>query len=226
MRNTLKKISAAFAAAVLCAVPMASAMSANALANNNARYTFRQTYYVDGSAGVTKIVHSFAVKKTNTDIPTAEKISRYTNYTPYGSAGDEYYLCGGTLTNSVPMSGVVLSASTYCNSPSDFHASTSNFARGYKANGQESYNSVRSFNTFLVGDLNGDNKITNEGDAKLINKALNKGAVGMDFKSYVYVDGISIPAYKLDIDGNGYINWNDHDMIYKYTSGQITRFAK
>ena len=226
MRNTIKKITAALASAVLCAVPMASAMSANAIADKNARFTFRQTYYVDATAKVTEVRHAFSCKRYNTDVPVAEKTSRYLNYSGGGSAGDTYYNCGGTLTGSGSyLAGVVLSVSTYCNDPSDFHQGTT-YARGYKADGTESPNSVRSFNTFLVGDLNGDKKVNGTDSSLLENALRNCGAAGKDFKSQIYINGQGYDAYKFDIDGNGAIGWSDLTLMQKYERGQIVRFAK
>ena len=223
--NTIKKITASLAAAVLCAAPVVSSV-ANAAANANARYTYRQTYYVDSTAKVTEVRLSFSCKRYNTSVPVAEKTSRYLNYAGGGSAGDTYYNCGGTLTGSGSyLSGVVLSVSAYCNNPGDFSQGTS-YARGYKANGQESPNSVRSFNTFLVGDINDDKKIDGT-DAGLFEDALrNSGAAGKDFKSQIYIHNLGYDAYKFDIDGNGAIDWSDLDMLKKYNEGKIVRFAK
>lgn len=224
--NTISKITASLAAAVLCAAPVVSS-TANAIANDNARFTFRQTYYVDATAKVTEVRHAFTCKRANTSIPVAEKTSRYLNYAGGGSAGDTYYSCGGTLTGSGSyLSGVVLSVSAYCNSPSDFSQGSGTYAIGYKADGTESPNSVRSFNTFLVGDIDGNNKIDGN-DAGLFEDALrNSGAAGKDFKSKIYIHNKGYDAYKFDIDGNGSIGWSDLDMLKKYNDGTILRFAK
>ncbi|WP_019679116.1 hypothetical protein [Ruminococcus flavefaciens] len=231
MKNTLKKITAAFASAVLCAVPMVSSVTANAAANADARFTFRETYYVDGTAGVKRIEHFFANRKYRTSSPFKTVIAKNADYSGGNSAGDTYYNCGGTLKKTSSLSGPVLSVSAYCNTATDFVPGEYNYCTGYKNykpqnNEQPSYNSITTFGPFLVGDLNG-NSIIDGADYSLLYTGINYcGARNADFKTNISVNGELIPAYKFDINDDGVITDADYEMHLQYISNNLQKFAK
>lgn len=227
MKNTLRKITASLAAAVLCAVPMTSSLSANAEANANARNTFRRIWFIDDSANVVKFVFSFSCKKANTSAPSYT-ILKGTVTGNGGSAGTQYYNCGANVERSAGLYGPVCFASAYCNSPSDF-VEGSLVANAYKAGNVQSFNSVHSYK-FLVGDINNDN-VVNAKDYDYMCYAINNGFTG----SYSYTQSVtgtlggsyfSYAKYKFDINGDGYVTSADRTMLANYNNGSLTRFAK
>lgn len=228
MKKTFKKIAATLSAAVMCAIPMASALSANATASSNARYTMRKVYWVDSTAYVKKINVGFTNKRAGCSPAT---ITPLVKGTPSfgGSAGDVYYNCGGTLTANNYFGGPAISFSVICDSVSDYGQGSNVYCNAFKANGTQSYNSVRTVNAFLVGDVN-DDGIINDKDHVIVDAAGRAGAntYSATDRIYVNLNGTtkSYLAYKLDINDDGRITLDDAYMLNSYVSNQLQKFPR
>ncbi|HNZ98797.1 hypothetical protein [Ruminococcus sp.] len=235
MKHIFKKIAATISAAAMCAAPMANALSANAAASANARYTFRQVYWADGSANVKRFEFSFAVRKYHDSVPFYNLIGNQATIAGGGSAGDSYYSCGGTVTAKTRLSGPFLSVSAYSENPADY-ADSFGTCRAYKANGRQSYNSIYYSNNcnpdyldcaaFLVGDLNGD-LIIDGYDYSILEYAVNQfGISSYGYNSVLSIWGNTVKKYQMDIDNDGDVDTSDVALHLKYISNQITRFDK
>ena len=225
MKHTFKKIAATLSAAVMCALPAVNALSANATASANARYTMRKVYWVDGSANVKKLEFGFTNQRGGCSPATITTIAPGTKSVG-GSAGDSYYNCGGTLTGYGYISGPALSFSVVCDKPSYYKEGSNVYCRAYKANGTQSFNSVRYSQAFLVGDLSGNNVIDGY-DYAILDYALNQfGINSYGFDSQVNIWGNTVKKYQMDIDDDGDVDSADSALLMKYISGQITRFEK
>ncbi|WP_297960900.1 dockerin type I domain-containing protein [uncultured Ruminococcus sp.] len=230
MKNTFKKIAATLSAAVMCALPAANALSANATAGSNARYTMRRVYWIDGSANVKNLSLSFTNKRLHCSPATITPIIPGT--TSFGgSAGDTYYSCGGSYTANSYFGGPAVSFSVYCDSPSYYGEGNNVYCKAYKANGQQSYNSVHTRPAFLVGDFDGDKDIDGN-DYSIIYHAINVLKVGNNYGygSIAYFNfnnkSYSIPVLQFDINDDGVINQEDTNMHFQYISSTTYRFEK
>ena len=240
MKHIIKKITASLAAAVMCAAPMASSLSANASVSSNARYTFRQVYWADSSANVKTFEFSFAVRKYHDSVPFYNLIGNQATVAGGGSAGDTYYSCGGTVTANTRLSGPFLSVSAYSENPADYDDYFGT-CRAYKANGQQSYNSIHYSNNcnsdtshnphlecsaFLVGDFSRD-LIIDGYDYSILDYAVNQLGIGSyGFNSQVNIWGNDIKVYQMDINDDGVVNSADLSMLMSYISNQLTKFPK
>lgn len=228
MKNTFKKIAATLSAAVMCALPAVNALSANAAASANARYTMRKVYWVDSTAHVRQLGFGFTNTRGGCSPATITGIAPGT-LSVGGSAGDVYYNCGGTLTSTSDICNAAVSFSVVCNNPSYYEEGSNVYCRAYKADGTQSYNSVRTVSAFLVGDVNGDGAI-NSDDHVIVDAASHA-----NLTSYTNTKRVAVTlggatryyyAYKLDINDDGKVNSADATMLNDYVSGNLQRFAK
>ena len=227
MKHTLKKITASIAAAVMCAIPTINALSANAYANENARYTYRKVFYVPTAKNIHHTVFGLACRTTNTDAPVADAIAPGT-LIPGSGGGPGCHNAGGSFYfNNPNMTGIVFSEHVYCNSPSDYKE-VSWFAYSYKANGDAIEHGVYSFITFLVGDINWDG-IIDGNDYAMLNDAVNVQHISSyTWNTNINVWGTNYPAYKFDIDDDGDLDSNDVTLLLNYISNipGYTKFLK
>lgn len=234
MKKTFKKIAASLTAAVLCALPLANTLTAGAVANANARYTYRTVFATSSSKNIYRLVAGVSCKTANTDAPQADKIASGT-FTGSGSGAPGLYAGGANFypTNR-NVKGGLMSFHTHCNSPSDYKESKiTNSAIDPNGNAV----SVTAFPTFLIGDLNNDKNI-NAKDCDILTEAINKVTNYKLNTSYKFnyfskvsfeLGGVSynnIPLYKLDINNDGYLSKADIDMHIGYSKGTVTRFEK
>ena len=233
MKHIIKKITASLAAAVMCAAPMASSLSANASVSSNARYTFRQVYWADYSANVKRFEFSFAVRKYHDSVPFYNLIGNQATVAGGGSAGDTYYSCGGTVTANTRLSGPFLSVSAYSENPADY-ADSFGTCRAYRANGQQAYNAVnysvnRNYDydwaAFLVGDFNNDLKVDGA-DYSYLDAVVNSSMSNYGYSWSVYVLDRTLYMYQFDINDDGVINSDDLDMFRAYDESRLTKFPK
>lgn len=235
MKHIFKKIAATISAAAMCAAPMANALSANAAASANARYTFRQVYWADSTARVKNFEFSFAVRQYHDSVPFYNLIGDQATIAGGGSAGDSYYSCGGNVTANTYLSGPFLSVSAYSEDPADY-ADSFGTCRAYRANGQPSYNGINysgncnyerlSCSAFLVGDLNGD-LIIDGYDYSILEYAVNQLAVSSySFNTLLNIWGNTVAMLQMDIDDDGDVDSDDVAMHLSYVSNQLVRFDK
>ena len=233
MKHTFKKFTAALAAAVMCALPTVNALSANAYANDDARYTFRKTFAVSSPKNVKKLVFGVACSTSGTNGPWAEKIAQG-NLERGAGGGVGVHNAGGTFyPTNYNMVGGMVSIHMVCNSPSDYHEiSTTNY--GYAPNGSLIPNAVTASPTFLVGDVNFDDQIDSDDFNFLyrgIHDKINSTHPKYKF-SYFEVLNVAVgnsygnfSAYTFDINDDGYLSQADLDMFLYYTSRNI-RFPR
>ena len=225
MRNTLKKITASVTTALLFALPMASSMTSNAAANANARYTFREVYYVDPFANITELSVSFSCKKAGTSAPFANALLNNPGFNGTITQGNTLYYCNGyTKSNSPTIKGPALSISAYGNTATSMSVESST-ARGYAG---KTYvdGAVVKFNAFLVGDFNDDKRIDGK-DLSIIDAGLSRyNLTNANFQLEKNINGTAYKVYKFDVDGNGVVNSADKTMLNNYISGKLQRFAK
>ncbi len=233
MKKTIRKITASITAAVLCALPLANTLSASAVANANARYTYRTVFAVQSAKNIDLLVAGVACKSANTSAPAVNKL---TSGTITGSGGGAPGLYAGGA-NFYPtnhnVTGALISFHTYCNSPSDYkEVSITNFA--YAPNGNAISNAVKALPTFLVGDINADSKV-NEADYQILYRAVEDNTVSTSrykvnyfARTRVTLGGTtrSYNTYKLDINNDGYLSDADVEMFDNYLNGNLTKFAK
>lgn len=233
MKHTFKKITAALAAAVMCALPSVNALSANANANanTNARYTYRKVFFAPYQKNIDHVVFGLACRSTNTDPPVADKIASGTLIRGSGG-GPGCHSAGGTFyPYNSNMTGLMVSEHVLCNSPSDYHE-VSSFAYAYDANGNSINNAVYSLSTFLVGDI--DRNGTVDGfDRFLIKKKIkDQGYVLDSYTPYsstsIYYNGTYYTEMNiwLDINDDGKIDLADYHMLEDYVNWDIPRFEK
>ena len=233
MKNTIKKIVATISAAAMCAVPMSNALSANAYANANARYTFRKTFAVSSPKNIKRLVFGVACSTSGTNGPVAHKIANGTLETGAGG-GVGVHNAGGTFyPSNRNMVGGMVSVHMVCNSPSDYHEySTTNYA--YAPNGSLIPNAVSSSPTFLVGDIDLDNDI-DEADYQILFRGIYKKTVesGISAYKFSYFEVMNVAvggsagnysAYSFDINNDGYLSNADLAMFSSYLDGTLTRF--
>ncbi len=233
MKKTFKKIAASLTAAVLCALPLANTLTAGAVANANARYTYRTVFATTSSKNIKYLVAGVACKSANTDAPVADKIASGT-FTGSGGGAPGLYAGGVNFypTNRNVVGGL-LSFHTHCNSPSDYkEVSITNFA--YDANGKAISNAVKTTPTFLVGDINFDKQI-NEADHQILYKAIQDKTKTTSRYKFNYSEVMNVAvgntagnysAYSFDINNDGYISSDDNALFMKYLERKITRFEE
>ena len=227
MKKTFKKIAATLSAAVMCAIPMASALSANAAAGPNARCTMRKIYWIDSTAYVKKINVGFTNVREGCSPATITAIAAGTPSFG-GSAGDVYYNCGGTLTanGSDYIKGAAVSFSVLCNSPSCYEQGRNVYCYAYKAGGVQSYNSVHTVDAFLVGDINKDGYV-NGSDSGILNTGLCQNAfTNVSYDGVVTINSKNYYYYTFDIDDNGVVNEDDLTMLRNYESSSTYTFER
>ena len=229
MKHTLKKITASIAAAVMCAIPAANALSANAEASITARFTYRKIYYVPNAKNIDHVVFGLACNSSHTSSPSSIPIA-YGSLTPGYGGGPGFYNEGGTFVPTDPnVTGRIVSQSVHCDSAADYHERSS-FAYAYKANGQAINNAVYSLPTFLVGDFDGDNDIDGD-DYSIINHAVNVKHISENYSVYTTTSfdlgGVyrTYKVYKFDVNNDGYVNNADVFLLDWYNKGYLTNFS-
>lgn len=234
MKKNVKAIIAALSAAVMCAVPAANGLTADAYANTNARFTYRKTFAVSSAKNIDHLVFGVACASSNTDAPWADKISSGTLYRG-GGGNVGVHSAGGTFYPSNPnMVGGMVSVAMVCNSPSDYREiSVTNYA--YDKNNKLISDAVSASATILVGDINLDKKI-DEKDYDILFAGVKKVAP-YDWSRYkfsyfgymnVAVGGVgrNYSYSNFDINDDGYLSKADLDMFQQYLSRNLTRFPK
>lgn len=233
MKKTFRKIAASITAAALCALPLANAFTASAIADANARYTYRTVFAVSSSKNINCLVAGVACRTSGTSAPVADKLASGT-FTGSGSGAPGLYAGG---VNFYPtnrnVTGGLLSFHTYCNSPSNYkEVKITNFA--YDINGNAISNGVKALPTFLVGDINGDNAI-NEADYQILYRAVDDKTNNSSRYKFSYFSKMSVnvggstksySAYLFDINNDGYLSSADTAMFDTYLDGTLTKFAK
>lgn len=225
MKMNFKKIAASVSAAVLCAVPMMNAVSANATASNP-KYTYRSVLFIYGNSRNAKSVsYNYSSKKSGATNPTYRKGDFEGTHSGNGSAGDSYYSCGGIFTASGNFNagGRVLTISAKTDSAS-FTEGTKT-AKVYNAAGTQI--SVNTYWTpaFMVGDLNGDKKVDGSDYSYLHEAVFNCHATEMDLNSRITVFGKSIPVYEFDIDNNGFVGMYDLTLLSQKNKAGSSLFS-
>lgn len=237
MSKVLRKITASIAAAVLCSLPVANSLTANATANSNARFTYRKNFAVSISQtqAIDHISVSLACRSANTSAPVVYKLNHTGTLYQGGSGAPGVYNGGGSFYPTDPnMKGGMVSISVYCNSPSDYkELSYTSYA--YDANNNLLGDIVGAGPTFLVGDLNLDKKVDDK-DYQILHRGLldqtNNFQNKVEFSYFgmvnVAIGGVGkyYSPYSFDINNDGYLSKADDDMFMRYLSGTLTRFAK
>ncbi len=225
MKNTIKKIALAFTSAVLLALPTAGSMTSNAEAKADARYTFREVYYAEPTAGITSVAINYSYSRMGVSSPHLTTLNRNPGLTTACSARQLFFNCqGSTIKNIKPIKGPFFSISAFANTPTSLKNVTSS-ATGY-IDRTFVENSIVDFGPFLVGDINNDKTINNIDFNIMITGLYSYYITNADFKTSVRIEGVSYPIYKFDIDGNGVVNINDKTMLTNYLSGNLQKFAK
>lgn len=231
MKKNFKKITAAIAAAALCAVSaLSTTISADAATlDDSFKYTYRSVLIINqADAQIDEISWNYAVLKRYYG-----KFAKIGNLggtiTGGGSAGDQYTLCGGTWkpSKSKPGAGIAFTVSTYSKT-TDF--ATDPKAYTYDASCKGSY--IPKFTMdftrpFLVGDLTRDNQV-NDADYWEMKTAVDAGKLysnGGSLKANstgVYWHGTSYNRYEFDINNDGYVNSSDLALLKKHmNSGEL-----
>lgn len=234
MKKTIRRFTASLTAAILCALPLANAFTANALADKNARYTYRTVFATQSAKNINRLIAGVSCKSANTDAPQADLIASGTKSGVGGGAPGLY--AGGInfYPENPNVKGGLVSFHTHCNSPSDYKENKiTNSATDLNGN----VVSVTAFPTFLIGDFNNDKNI-NEKDCDILTEAINKVTNYKPNTLYKFnyfskvsfeLGGVSysnIPLYKLDINNDGYLSKADINMHIGYSDGTVTRFEK
>ena len=157
MKHTFKKFTAALAAAVMCALPAVNTLSANAYANDNARYTFRKTYIVTRSSDIDAISFSWNINSNGNSAPQVTTLvpGEFMNG---GTGVINHHIGAGSFFPTNPnVTGPVFTQSfiSNTNTPTVYGNSVSVF----KTNGQIDNSAIVVTDKFLVGDLDKDGDI-------------------------------------------------------------------
>ena len=224
MKHTFKKITAALAAAVMCALPTVNALSANAYANDNARYTFRKTYIVTRSSNIDAISFSWNINSNGSSAPQVTTLvdGEFMN----GGTGviNHHIGAGSFFPDNPNVTGPVFTQSfiSNTNSPTVYGNSVSVF----KTNGQIDNSGIVVTDKFLVGDINGD-KAINGSDSSILDTGLNQGKFNnKKFNQTVSINNKTYSVYIFDINDDGVIDSNDLAMLRMYESSSTYRFER
>ena len=214
MKNNLRKAAAAVAAALMCAVPTVSSLTASA-ASSTERYTFRTVYYVKDSSNVkiNLIVNSWGMNSNGTSSPDTNQIAAG-RYYPGGGGAPNYHHAGVNFyPDNQYVKGIIMTQHVF----SDSNTLTSNNCNiyAYKADGTAVNNSVGHTDSFLVGDINGD-KYIDVTDLTIVSDCASSNMTYNSIDSYVYIGSRRYPAYKVDINNDGRVNSADSELLRKY----------
>lgn len=233
MKKTFRKITASITAALLCALPLANALTAGAVAKSDARYTYRKVFAVSSAKNIDRLVIGLSCKTTNTDAPTASQLASGILQNTGGGAPGVYAGGANFYPSNHNVVGGLVSFHTHCNSPSDYkEISVTNLA--YDPNGKLITNAVSASPTFLVGDINLDKKV-NEADYQILHAGINKYAPNSSRYKFSYFGYLNVSVgnvsknysgYALDINNDGYLSKADDAMFIDYLEGDIKRFAE
>ncbi|MBR6994665.1 MAG: hypothetical protein IKH96_01460 [Ruminococcus sp.] len=226
MKHTFKKFTAALAAAVMCALPTVNALSANAYANDNARYTFRKTYIVTRSSDIDAISFSWNINSNGNSAPQVTTLvpGEFMNG---GTGVINHHIGAGSFFPTNPnVTGPVFTQSfiSNTNTPTVYGNSVSVF----KTNGQIDNSAIVVTDKFLVGDLDKDGDI-DAADREIVRRASYSNLTSYTDTTYVYLNSTQrYLAYQLDINDDGKVNTADYNMIYQYVRGAnyLLRFPK
>lgn len=234
MKKNVKAIIAALSAAVMCAVPAANGLTADAYANTNARFTYRKTFAVSSAKNIDHLVFGVKCATAHTDGPKASKIASGT-LTPGAGGNAGVHNAGGTFyPSNRNMVGGMVSVAMVCDSPYDYvEKGVTNYA--YDKNNNLISDAVSASATILVGDINLDKKIDAK-DYDILFAGVKKVAP-YDWSRYkfsyfgymnVAVGGVgrNYSYSNFDINDDGYLSKADLDMFQQYQSGTLTRFPK
>lgn len=224
MKHTFKKIAATISAAVMCALPMANALSANAIASSTARYTYRKLYYTSYTANVDHFVYGIVVRKSGTSVPASHQIYQNGTLEVGGSAGTLYYNAGGNFyPNTSTVSGIIASMHCYSDT-ADFHEYSSS-ASAFDANGNLISGGMAYTPSFLVGDIDSDGDI-DYSDYTILQDLGKSNVSYSNIYTRVYShNNTSYPAYKADINNDGRVNNWDAFFVQQYLHGMIQKFT-
>ena len=232
MKHTFKKITAALAAAVMCALPSVNALSANAYAGDDAMYTFRKIYYSPYNSNIDHIVFSWNINSNGTSAPKTTKLASG-NLVNGGGGAPNHHIAGGSFYPSNPsVTGRIFSQSFYSYDTSVTEYGTSIYV--YDRNGNLVNGGARTYDTILVGDMDRD-KDVDAFDFSLINHIINVEGYRLNkiLSQYsaknVYLNGrnYTVYSYQMDIDNDGDVDLNDFNQYVAHTNGGniVTRFS-
>ena len=234
MKKNIKAIIAALSASIMCAVPVANSITADAYANAGARFTYRKNFAVSSPKNIKRLVFGVACSTSGTDAPWADKIASGTLERGAGGSVGVHNAGGTFYPSNRNMVGGMVSVSMLCNSPYDYNEiSVTNYA--YGPSGNLISNAVGAGPTFLVGDLDLDKDIDAK-DYDILYAGVKKVAPNYNSKykfsyfGYMNVvvggEGHNYSFYEFDINDDGYLSQADLDLFQRYQSGQLTAFTK
>ena len=251
MKKTLKKMAAAVSAAVMCALPMASAFSASAAQEIR---TFRVGYFVEDNSYVKTTSITRTTKKGLTFV-ARDKMSLTGDFDgkPNGSGGQTYEHVNVNWKKNTTYytNQVLLYDETYKTTYGDVfeHYLVSDTALKLegKNNKGESVNERVKYLAVVVGDVTGAFKTTQaktfnfdgikQDDADKVNEMLKNSKTGViwisdfveDKSKYINfnVSGSqnmkTLRAYMAaDVNNNGKITKEDAEIIQAYADGKIS----
>lgn len=246
MKKSIKKITAALSAAVMCALPMANAFSANAAEDNR---TFRVGYFVKDNHSYIKTTSITRTTKKGLTFVARDRVSITGDFDgkPNGSGGQTYNSenVNWKKNTTYYMNQVLLYNETYKTTYGDIfeHYLVSDTALKLEAktNTGASENERITYLAVVVGDVTGALKtnqaktfnydgITDD-DINKLSSWLEHGNINIDNfieNNYILFDSPSsqnvktLRAYMAaDVNNSGWITSEDLDLIRAYAKGKI-----
>lgn len=235
MKKSIKKIAAALSAAVMCALPMANALSANA-AGAGQKKTFRT--YITIKAGNKDLYEFEYDRRFNGSYKNSMTFEGYKNFVGSASEFDHtepqtgrscLFIDSEALSHFNGVAAMeVYDCSDLSVNASDFKPGSmytkiiwafSNYHKGHWEYWDDFENNVTE-EVVLVGDANNDGKIALT-DAITIAMWVRGNK---DIKEGNAVGNINLKA--ADVDGNGVVNDADATLIQQYDVQLFDSFAK
>lgn len=227
MKHTLRKVFATISAAAMCAIPTITSLSANAVAPENARFTFRRDYFIaQANKNIDRIIISWGLNSNGTSAPAAVKMRSEDTLQIGGGGAVNYHNGGGnfyTHSSNRNRKYLAVTSHIYTNKTSLYDETGSAYA--YTPSNVNVSSAVYMTPSFMVGDLNGDKNVDGN-DYSVILAAYNKKG---NVYSFTHTDSVSfklgnknynIKTYLLDIDNDGKFTSADPALLYHYTQNQ------
>lgn len=227
MKHTLRKVFATISAAAMCAIPTISSLSANAVAPENARFTFRRDYFVtQANLNLDRIIISWGLNSNGTSAPAAVKMRSEDTLQIGGGGAVNYHNGGGnfyTHANNRNRKYLAVTSHIYTNKTSLYDETGSAYA--YTTTNANVSSKIYTTPSFIVGDLNGDKNVDGN-DYSVILEAYNKKGYTSSFTKddkVTFTLGnktYNLKLYLLDINNDGRFTSADSSLLKYYNEHQ------